>query len=251
MTRPLTLFHVSDPHFGAEDVDALAAFARAVAVERPDAILCTGDITMRGTPREFAAAARWFAALEAPVAIEPGNHDMPYYWEMVTRLRRPFARFAAFRQAAATPVALPGLTLLSLPTVVPAQWRLNWSKGYVTRDVLASALDTARDAAPGLRLALTHHPLIDADTEGQLSEKGGSTRGGKAALAALAAEGVDAVLSGHVHDGFDLTLNAGGHPIRLIGAGTISTRLRATPPGYNRLTWSARDGLAVEAMSLI
>ena len=50
-----TLFHVSDLHFGAEDAEALAWFADAVARERPDAVICTGDVTMRGTVVEFDA----------------------------------------------------------------------------------------------------------------------------------------------------------------------------------------------------
>jgi hypothetical protein len=62
---------------------------------------------------------------------------------------------------------------------------------------------------------------------------------------------VDAVLSGHVHDPFDMTIDAGGHPIRIIGAGTLSERTRATPPSFNRLTWSADAGLdvAVQVMA--
>jgi 3',5'-cyclic AMP phosphodiesterase CpdA len=60
-------------------------------------VICTGDLTMRGTVREFDAAARWLSALHAPVSVEPGNHDMPYYWEMWTRMRRPFDRFRARR----------------------------------------------------------------------------------------------------------------------------------------------------------
>ena len=232
MTSAITLFHVSDLHFGAEDNAALAWFAEAVAAEQPDAVICTGDITMRGTAREFAAAARWLGGLAAPVHIEPGNHDMPYYWEMWARLARPHARFEAFRAGIHRELALPGVTVVPLPTIAPAQWRLNWSKGRVGAPALRQAV-AALGAAQGLRLVASHHPLVDADTEGK-----GSTRGGRAALAALAAAGATAVLSGHVHDAFDITRDTPGGPIRLIGAGTLSTRLRETPPGYNRLEWS-------------
>ena len=50
-------------------------------------------------------------------------------------------------------------------------------------------------------------------------------------LAALSAAGASAVLSGHVHDPFDI--ERGG--VRLIGAGTLSTRLRQTPPSFNEI----------------
>ena len=117
--------------------------------------------------------------------------------------------------------------------------RLNWSKGRVSNfdlDAALNGLERQRDKP--LRLVIGHHPLVDADTEGS-----GSTRGGKRALAALAKAGAQVVLSGHVHDAFDLTLEPEGIPIRLIGAGTLSQRLRATRPSYNRLQWSAEQGL--------
>lgn len=236
-----TLFHISDLHFGAEDPHALDWLAQEVAREKPDAVICTGDLTMRGTSREFDAAADYLAALAAPVSVEPGNHDMPYYWELATRLRHPFRRFEAMRGRMHGDVAVPGVVLVSLPTVVPAQWRLNWSKGCVRPPVLARALRQL-EGARGLKLVACHHPLVDADTEGS-----GSTRGGGRALAALAAAGVDAVLSGHVHDPFDMMVQTGGGPIRIIGAGTLSERTRATAPGYNRLDWTPEAGLSVSA----
>ena len=246
MTKPALLFHVSDLHFGQEDKAALDWFAGEVAADRPDAVICTGDLTMRGTNREFAAAEAWLASLGVPVSIEAGNHDMPYYWEMITRLRKPFARFQTMRQAVHRDLAIEGVALVPLQTVTPAQWRLNWSKGSVSQEDLSGALarlTNAQDAE--LRLVACHHPLVDADTESK-----GSTRGGKHALAALASAGADAVLSGHVHDAFDLVVQTEGGPIRLIGAGTLSERLRATRPSYNRLEWSQAGGLQVKLQAL-
>ena len=245
-TGPVRLFHVSDLHFGQEDRAALDWFAAEVALHRPDAVICTGDLTMRGTTREFARAAEWLRSLAAPVSIEAGNHDMPYYWEMFTRLRRPFARFQAMRQGVHSDLEVDGVALVSLQTVTPAQRRLNWSKGRVKSRGLAAALAglTAAHGA-GLRLVACHHPLVDADTKSS-----GSTRGGKRALAELARAGANAVLSGHVHDAFDLVVQTEGGPIRLIGAGTLSQRLRATRPGYNRLEWSADSGLQVALQAI-
>ena len=76
-----------------------------------------------------------------------------------------------------------------------------------------------------------HHPLIDAGTHST-----GSTRGGTRALAALARAGAQVVLSGHVHDPFDLTAETAHGPLRMIGAGTLSRRTRSTPPSFNELT---------------
>lgn len=242
----LVLFHVSDLHFGYEDRAALDWFMAEVERIRPAAVLCTGDLTMRGTAREYAAAREWVAKLPVPVTLEPGNHDVPYYWYPLARTLHPWRHYRALAKAVESDPELPELAVVPLRTVAAAQWRLNWSKGRVnTRDLDLALNDLERHRTKPLRLVTCHHPLVDADTVGS-----GSTRGGKRALAALARAGADAVLSGHVHDPFDMTLEADGLPIRLIGAGTLSQRLRATPPSYNRLEWSADDGLHVAPQTM-
>ncbi|MDE2301903.1 MAG: metallophosphoesterase [Sphingomonadales bacterium] len=238
MPQPVTLFHVSDLHFGAEDREALDWFADEVARERPDGIVCTGDITMRARHREFAAATHWLAALAAPVMVLPGNHDMPYF-NLVERFTRPYARYRRLHASNHRDLALHGVAVIGLKTIARAQWRLNWSKGRVSSVDLGATLDALGAASAPMRLVACHHPLTGAN-----GAAGGSTHGGTAALAALAAAGADAVLSGHVHDPFDLVVDAGGRPIRLIGAGTLSERVRATPPSYNRLVYDG--GLHVE-----
>jgi 3',5'-cyclic AMP phosphodiesterase CpdA len=242
----VTLFHVSDLHFGQEDRTALDWFAGEVARKRPDAVICTGDLTMRARTREFAAAAEWLGALGVPVSVEPGNHDIPYYWEPITRIRRTFERYQVLRQAVHRDLAVEGAALISLQTIASAQWRLNLSKGVVKPVALAAAMEGLAGAgAAGLKLVACHHPLVDADTHST-----GSTRGGRQALAALAEAGAQAVLSGHVHDAFDLMFETANGPIRLIGAGTLSQRLRATRPSYNRLEWSIGTGLRVIPQSM-
>ena len=242
MAAPLTLFHVSDLHFGAEDRAALAWFAQAVADTRPDAIICTGDLTMRARHHEFAAAAAWLGALPAPVMVEPGNHDLPYF-NLAERFLDPLARYRKLRQAVNRALTLDGAAVIPLRTIARAQWRLNWSKGHIDHAGLAQALaDLRASASAGIRLIACHHPLIEADTETTAS-----TRGGKRALAALAQAGADVVLSGHVHDAFDVVVNAGGKPIRLVGAGTLSERLRKTRPSFNRLEYSQGQGLRVQS----
>ncbi|MDE2435014.1 MAG: metallophosphoesterase [Sphingomonadales bacterium] len=237
----MVLFHVSDLHFGYEDREALAWFLEAVERERPDAVICTGDLTMRGSAREFALAEEWLSQLPVPLTLEPGNHDVPYYHHMIRRLWKPYDRYRALEAAVESELDLPDVAVIPLKTVARAQFRLNWSKGRITSHDLDAALQgLAAHADHPLRLVAAHHPLVEADTEATAS-----TRGGKAALAALARGGAHAVLTGHVHDAFDLSAEIDGRPIRLIGAGTLSQRLRSTPPGYNRLEWTAPAGLSV------
>jgi 3',5'-cyclic AMP phosphodiesterase CpdA len=226
------IFHASDIHFGAEDRVALDWFADAVRAERPDAVAITGDLTMRARHREFAAACDWILSLDAAaVTVEVGNHDLPYF-NPIERFFNPYKRIHAIERLVEREIDLPGVSLVPLTTTARAQARLNWSRGIVTDHALKTTL-TALAAVPQDRMTLVtaHHPLVEAGTRGKAL-----TTGGNRALAALARAGVHAVLTGHVHDPFDLMRDTPNGPIRMIGAGTLSARLRSTPPSFNELT---------------
>jgi len=226
----MKIFHISDVHFGLEDPAALAWFGDCVRREAPDAVLLTGDLTMRARRREFRAACRWIQSLDVPVTVEVGNHDLPYF-NLIERFVEPYRRFRAISALIEREIDLPGLAIVPLKTTARAQWRLDWSKGWVTPKALARTL-AAIDALPAGTMAIVtaHHPLVEAGTSGRAL-----TRGGSKALAELAARGVAAVLTGHVHDAFDLVEQTPAGPIRMIGAGTLSRRIRSTPPSFNAL----------------
>lgn len=238
----LRLFHVSDVHFGAEDPAAIAWFSALVADEKPDAVVMTGDLTMRATPREFEAGGDWLRSLGVPVTLEVGNHDIPYYWDPFRRLFAPYQRYAAVEKMIERPLELPGITVVPLKTTARAQWRLNWSKGRVSSGSLRRALAVIEEAPSGnLIFVAAHHPLIEGGTRGTAS-----TRRGDAALTELARAGAHAVLSGHVHDPFDVPVERCGRTIRMIGAGTLSKRVRSTPPAFNEIRV---DGARIEAIA--
>jgi len=186
-----------------------------------------------------------------PVRIDPGNHDLPYF-SPIERFVDPYRRFRRLEAAIVQPLLLDGLAVVRLPTTASAQWRLNWSRGVVSSRVLDRALaqiDAIEIDRPVL--VTCHHPLVEVGTQGRAL-----TRGGNRALAELARRGVLAVLSGHVHDAFDLAAETPAGPVRMIGAGTLSQRLRTTPPTFNdlslaggRLTCRVRklDGVEAEA----
>ena len=244
MANPLTLFHLSDIHFGLEDRDALNRVGAAIAERRPAAVLITGDLTMRARHREFAAARDWIGALDVPVSVEVGNHDMPYFnpWE---RFTDPYRRFLELQAVLEKPLELPGISVVPLLTAVKAQWRWPWSEGLVSRHALAATLEAIDRVPQGNRVLVTaHHPLIEHGPRGQRL-----TIGGAAAMAALAGRGVEAVLTGHVHDPFDLMAETANGPLRMIGAGTLSKRIRSTPASFNELTITS-DAIIVQVRSL-
>ena len=228
------LFHISDVHFGVENRRALDAVAQGVKEECPDALVCTGDITQRAKHSEYAAAADWFRQFDVPVWLDPGNHDMPYYnlWE---RFTDPFGRFRRLRENVAVDhFETDDLILVPLNTNVPAQGRWPWSDGVVkekaqvkTRDLLQSYADDER-----CLIVTAHHPLHGPQEGGP-----SATIGGNAALQTLTDCGMDAIMTGHIHMPFDELRGSSQRKAKVIGAGTLSTRLRhGAPPSYNVIT---------------
>ena len=238
------LFHISDIHFGVEDHAAHDAVAKAVHEERPDALVCTGDITQRATRAQYRAAAEWFAQFDVPVWIDPGNHDMPYYnlWE---RFRRPYDRYNALSASVAVDhFETDDVVLIPLKTTVRSQNRWPWSDGHVT--VAAEARTSGTLALygddPRHRIVTAHHPL-----HGPRPDKSNPTIRGDEAMANLAVWGMDAVLTGHIHRPFDEIRSGEGWQTHVIGAGTLSTRLRGgIPPSYNVLTCVKGQRIEVE-----
>ena len=232
------LFHVSDIHFGLEDNRALDWVKQEIAERRPDAVAITGDLTMRARHREFAAATHWINSLDAPVTVGVGNHDMPYF-NLLERFATPYKRFRGMQEKVERELDLGSLAIVPLKTAVRMQPRFNWSKGWVSRRALDRCLN-ALDALPaGTRaLVAVHHPLREVGTEGTAL-----TKHGDRALRELAKRNVEAVLSGHVHDAFDIMEGTNEGPVRMIGAGTLSKRTRSTPPSFNEIEW---DGKALK-----
>lgn len=226
------IFHLSDIHFGLENNRALDWVKQEVEERKPHAVAITGDLTMRARHREFDAATRWINSLTAPVTVEVGNHDMPYF-NPIERFFQPYKRFRGMEEKVEKEIDLGNLVIVPLKTAVRAQPRLNWSKGWVTDAALKKCL-AAIDALPEGKRALVavHHPLREVGTQGTAL-----TKNGDKALRELARRPVQAVLSGHVHDAFDIMEETADGAVRMIGAGTLSKRTRSTPPSFNEIEW--------------
>lgn len=238
-----TLFHASDLHFGIDDQAALRRFAEAIADEKPDGVIVTGDITQRARHREFRAAAAYLSGLAAPVFVQPGNHDMPYY-NLAERFTRPYRRMGRVERAVRKRTSWPGCTIVELNTTARAQAATNWSQGVVRRKGLESAVGEVK-AVAGEEVAIvaSHHPLLDIalGDAGETSYKESRTRSGEAALTRLAAAGASAFLSGHIHEPYHHQRDVAGRTVHLIGSGTLSTRIRAHPASFNMIEIVGRD----------
>lgn len=225
----LRIAHLSDIHFGGdENQPAVAAASDYVRAGRFDLTVVSGDLTRFGEVRDFEAAADWLAAVPGPRLVTPGNHDAPYLaW--AERVVAPFRRYERhIGPAPSQSWQADGVAVRGINTARGAQPRLNWSKGQIAaRQAGAAAAWLA--VQPGVRIVVTHHPLIEM-LGGPMTAR---VWGGERAAAAFAAARVDLVLSGHIHAPFAWPYPYGDGKTYAVGAGTLSIRERGAPPGFN------------------
>ncbi|WIM98418.1 metallophosphoesterase [Actinoplanes oblitus] len=211
----LTIAHLSDPHLGAHEPDAVPSLIADVTAAAPALTVVTGDWTMRARPREFALAREVLRALPEPVLTVTGNHDLPLLSPL--RLAEPYERYRAWLASDLDPAArLPGLTALGLQSM--PRWR--WKDGLITRGHVDRIAAVFGAAAPGdVRLIALHHPPIGADLAGR-----------RRFLRAARAAGVELILAGHTH--VPDVRRVGG--IALVVAGTAtSRRTRGIPRSWS------------------
>ena len=225
----IRLAHLSDPHFGCENGDAVEAAVAAVTGFAPDLTIISGDLTSGGRAHEFEAARAWLDRLPQPRIITPGNHDVPY-WNLPLRLFAPFARYKRYLgPALETAVDLPGLAVRSLNTARGAQPRLDWSKGAINLAAVRTAAAELSADSKALKVLVCHHPLVEMRN----AVVSGGVHRGSAAAGILAAAGVDLILTGHVHNPFAFKIRFPEELSYAIGAGTLSLRTRGTPAGFS------------------
>jgi 3',5'-cyclic AMP phosphodiesterase CpdA len=224
------LAHLSDIHFGGENVAAVAGALEMLNAQAFDLVVVTGDLTQYAEIPEFQAAAAWLGKIVRPKLVCPGNHDAPYLaW--AERLFAPFRRYEKAIGPASVQTHLgDGFAVRGLNTARGAQPRLNWSKGQIGRRQVHRATDWFEAApADAVRIVACHHPLTEM-IGGPMTAR---VWGGLRAARKFAEARVDLVLSGHIHAPFAWPYAFGDGRTYAVGAGTLSLRERGTPPGFN------------------
>ena len=92
-----SIVHLSDLHTGRLDSQVLAALAPTIRAVNPHLVVISGDLTQRATRTQFREARGFLDALDAPLLIIPGNHDVPL-WNVARRFVTPLARYKEFRR---------------------------------------------------------------------------------------------------------------------------------------------------------
>ena len=230
MSGKTTLLHVSDVHFGAQDDHAVETVREAAEDMKADALVISGDLTQRGAHSEFDEAARWLDRFSMPVIVVPGNHDTPLL-NMTARLTSPFRRFRSYTNDYPNAQQVGDAYLRGINTARGWQARRNWAEGVVDLEDLEKACQDSRAADGPVRILVCHHPLRPPET----APISVSTIRGSRALRRLAESAFDLLLCGHVHVPFSSVYEEEGKRLVLVGAGTLSSRLRDHPPSFNRI----------------
>lgn len=220
--------HLADLHFGEGDAAAAAMLAADIRAQAPEAVVVSGDLTRRARPQEFRAALTFLEALQAPLLVVPGNHDIPRD-DVLARFLHPRRRWHAARSSAwRDGLMLPGLRLIGLDSVSRAQWHLDWAAGALPASRRA-ALEAAL-ALPGgaMTIVACHHPLRHPPW----AIRRRVPRHAEATITLLRDHGVAALLCGHLHRAVAMRLGVDG-PLQVVAPSALSPRGAGFANGWN------------------
>lgn len=228
--------HLSDLHFGTEDVTIAEAVRRDVAAARPDLVVVSGDLTQRARRSQFLAAADYLETLPVPQLIIPGNHDIPLY-NVWRRFRHPLTHYRECITPDLNPVYRDaGMLVMGLNTARSATWK----NGRISMHQIKLMEDTLRTAGPEVfTVIVTHHPFVPppGDAGAGIALVGRAAR----ALEIIDRGGVDLLLAGHLHTGYTGDVRtwypATSRSVIAAQAGTaFSRRLRRSPNSWTLIT---------------
>ena len=232
------VLHVSDLHFGTEQLPVVEALLALIHLLRPDAVLMSGDITQRARTSQFRRAAEFVRLLGCPALCVPGNHDLPLY-NLWGRFFNPYGQYRRWMCADLEPVwQNPFFMVVGVNTTHPRRHK----NGVVSTQQIAQVSSTLAAATPGqVRIVMAHHPVraaVPADRANLLI-------GRDQAVPAWLDAGADIILGGHIHLPYCLPLQGslpGQRSGWVVQAGTaVSHRLRGNVPNSVNLIARASD----------
>jgi len=245
--------HLSDIHFGANDLKIVAATEAWLQERQPDLVIISGDFTQRARIAQFRAASAYLNRLRAAgfkLLVVPGNHDVPLY-DVVTRFAAPLDRYRKYIDNDLCPwfenddVAVLGINTARSLTL---------KDGRINREQLAMLRDRfSAVATHKTRILVTHHPLF-AMPIGEGNELSEAVGRHEDAVSAVCKAGVHLALAGHFHRTYaeaarKMVENAGSALVMQAGTAT-STRLRNDElQSFNWIHAHAHDDVELQVIA--
>jgi 3',5'-cyclic AMP phosphodiesterase CpdA len=235
----LSIFHVSDLHFGRPAVpEQIDAIERLIVDRKFDVVAISGDLTQRARSGEFQRARAFIRDAErvSRTIVVPGNHDVKW-WRAPLGFGNPEKVTENYRKYIdhnlEPVVRIEGATLVGINTAQGVTRRtLTWNMRDISiiGDVRRSQIEQARaefaDAPDSAaRVIVMHHNPV----RGELSQRHG-LKNTKRILGAFAELGVDLVLCGHDHQEAVHYVEHTRKGTVISTAGTVSNRSRGGRP---------------------
>ena len=226
------LLHISDSHFGTEQLPVVEALVKLSLQQRPDLLVLSGDITQRARTSQFRDARAFVDRLGAPALAIPGNHDIPLF-NLGARLRRPYSQYRkAFGEDLEPVHSSRELLVVCVNTT---RWYRHTDGEVSLAQVDRAARRLVSADSEQLRVLVVHQPvavLRADDVHNRL-------RGHTDALQRWAAAGGDLVMGGHIHLPYVMALDGLARPMWAVQAGTaVSSRTRCDfPNSVNLVRW--------------
>jgi len=235
----VTVFHVSDLHFGKPAVPAqIEAIEEIIQKEKFDVVAVSGDLSQRSRSGEFQRAAVFLRDAErvSKVICVPGNHDVAW-WRAplgVGNKSKLYDNYMKFISEDLEPVLkIPGATFVGVNTSHGVTLRtLTWNLrdisiiGDIRKEQFIKAELAFKQSPPqAARVIVMHHNPV----AGELSQRHGLKRTRKI-LGAFAAMGVDLILCGHDHQESVHYIEHTKKGTVISTAGTVSSRSRGGRP---------------------
>lgn len=185
MTR---LVHLSDLHFGFDRTALIEPLLDRVNRAGADLVVVTGDLTHRARSAQFAQAAAFLRRIEVPLIAVPGNHDIPLY-KLADRMMKPYRRYCRIIAQNMEPVGHVGqVRVQGINSVDP----MAWQRGVISAAQMRRVVEGIDPDC--VNIVALHHPMQQRpEVDKQLM------RGAREAMALFELQGVQVVLSGHLH----------------------------------------------------
>jgi 3',5'-cyclic-AMP phosphodiesterase len=207
----LSDLHCGGPHFVPNMLERAIAEINEL---RPDAVVCSGDLTTFGFKEEYAQAKSYLARIECDtLVVIPGNHDSRNVG---------YVHFEQLFGDRNSVVHVDGVSIVAVDSTEP-----DLDHGQIGRGRYPWIEEQFAQPAD-LRVFVLHHHLLPVPGTGR--ERNIVYDAGDA-IECLQRAGVDLVLSGHKHVPYAWRLE----DLFIVNAGTVSSlRLRGnTRPCYN------------------